>query len=176
MANSSLFDDQAYLNPHILEALPDAIIIADLEQRIQYINSAACHLLGVNRDAALGVQLKDLPGGNAVMTPQQAEKYRQSLVDTLKTYALTGNSRIPVPQPYEQTWSQAVAGDMILEYRSAAIWGTARQEVIGIVLKVKDVTTEHTANEVLASLFNDMMTPLSSIKGYAEGVGPTANA
>jgi PAS domain S-box-containing protein len=167
MDNSSLFDDEAYLNPQVLEALPAALIVADLEQRIQSINSAACQTLGITRDAAFGVRLKDLPGGADVMTPEQAEKHRQSLVNALNTYAV-GDFKIPVPAPYEQTWSNQVAGGMILKYHSAAIWDAAHQKVIGIVVEVKDVTTEHTGSEVLSSLFNEMVTPLSVIQGLAE--------
>jgi PAS domain S-box-containing protein len=167
MTHSSLFSDQGYLSPQVLEVVPNAIIVTDLEQQIRYINSAACQILGVDRDTTLAVHLKDLLGGNGVMTPQQAETYHQALANILQIHAPAEDFKIPSVRPYEQTWSPEVANGKRLKCHSAAIWSESPEEILGIVVTIEDVTTEYKADEVLNSLFNEMMTPLSSIKGFS---------
>ncbi len=147
----------------VLEALPEGMIVADIEQKIQFINSAACNLLKIDGIATLDTPLKNLPGGQELMNAEQVKDHYR----LVNFYGASYGIQVPLPKPYEAKWRNRLEDGLYIQYRSLPIWDS-EQQPMGIVLTVSDATDAYTASELLFDLFHDMLTPLSMIAGFAE--------
>ena len=56
----------------------------------------------------------------------------------------------------------------ILKFHSTPIWDSEHSQSLGAVIKVEEVTAEHTARDLLSMMFNDMATPVNFIKSCAD--------
>ena len=143
-----------------LESLPDAIVIIDAEQIVQFVNAAAKRLLRVEDKSVVGITLTDFMVKSQIFIPQLLipEKFA-------KFYESIGWS---MPDPHEQRLSGVTADGRHLEFRTTSIWINERQQRVGLIMQIQETTLEFTASNLLNSLFSEMMSPLTTIAGYAE--------
>jgi nitrogen-specific signal transduction histidine kinase len=143
-----------------LESLADAIVIIDAEQIVQFVNTAAKRLLRIEAKSTVGITLTDFMAKSQIFIPQLLipEKFA-------KLYESIGLS---VPDPHEQRLSGTTADGRQIEFRTTSIWIDERQQRIGLIIQIRETTLEFTASNLLNSLFNEIMSPLNAIAGYAD--------
>ena len=147
----------------VLEALPEGMIVADVDQKIQFINSAACSLLKIDRQATLGTTFKSLPGSQELPSAEQIEE-RRRLLDSSGT---PDGSKPPVSKPYEAIWQGRIKDYRFVQYRSWPILDV-EQQPLGIVIRVSDAPNERTVSELLSTFYDEVLKPLGFIVGYAQ--------
>lgn len=143
-----------------LESLPDAIVIIDAEQIVQFVNTAAKRLLKIEDKSTVGITLIDFMAKSQIFIPQLLipEKFA-------KLYESIGLS---IPDPHEQRLSAVTADGRRLEFRTTSIWINEKQQRIGLIIQIQEQTLEFTASNLLNSLFSEIMSPLTAIAGYAD--------
>jgi len=146
-----------------LEALPEAIIITDTQRIIRFINPVASRLFGVSSNSVVGTPLASLPSGSGFKTPEQLAEFYDR-INSLTPF----DRQIPIPPPFEQEWLGGAERNRLFRFRSTPMWGRQQQECIGIIFRVDDVTAERTSSNLLATMFNEMVTPLNFIIGCAD--------
>ncbi len=153
-------ESQSLICFRALESLPDAIVIIDAEQIIQFVNIAAKRLLKIEDKSTIGITLTDFMAKSQIFIPELLfpEKFAQF-------YESIGLS---LPDPHEQQLSVTTADGRRLEFRTTSIWINERQQRIGQIIQIQEKTLELTASELLYSLFSNMMSPLMAMAGYAD--------
>jgi two-component system phosphate regulon sensor histidine kinase PhoR len=129
------------------EALPDAVLALDREQRIEWFNPAASKLLGLTRPEAMGAHLADL-----VRTPNFAEWLRDGAAELL----------IDLPSSENADLQLSLHRIRYADQRS--------------LLVVRDVSRlmrlEQVRRDFVANVSHELRTPLTVVHGYLDMIEP----
>jgi PAS domain S-box-containing protein len=143
----------------ILEAVADGVLVTDADNRINFINSSAEHILLLQADTVLGKPLENFVGlfGAAA-----------------KTWMLTIRSWSENPTSHQpgETFAEQLSlenGRIVLVHLAAVIW---KKEFLGTVSIFRDITHEvevdRLKSEFVATVSHELRTPMTSIKGYVD--------
>lgn len=147
-------EQQGFISYATLQSLVDGIIVIDIEQVIQLISQAACRLLDVDADSILGSRFAEIPVIAGLKTSGQ-------------TIELSEDTKLP-HGPYEHKWGIGFPNGRFLRFQTRPVIDNERQQRIGTLIRIEEVTLEHTARDVLQAMFNEMHMPIKLIKGYAD--------
>jgi PAS domain S-box-containing protein len=129
----------------LLRSLADGALIADRDGMVRQANAAAATLLGLSVDALIGMQLDELPGGEALAEARGAAAGEIEL------------------------------GERTLRYSSAPLLSEdGRDNVVGALIMLNDLTGElarkRTQYDFVSRALHDVRVPLQAIGGTTEGL------
>jgi two-component system phosphate regulon sensor histidine kinase PhoR len=136
----------------ILASMAEAIMVIDNDRHVTTINAAACRLLQIPGDKALGRSTRAI--------------FRNIDIDRLVEQTLTGATTGPEEIALTRDGKKVLArysGIRLLDDQGHAF---------GAVIVLNDVThirrLENVRREFVANVSHELLTPLTSIKGYTE--------
>jgi two-component system, OmpR family, phosphate regulon sensor histidine kinase PhoR len=146
---------------HLLDALGDAFLLVDDDERIRFANAAALSLFG-------GRQLVGRPVREAFLDPRLAEALLRCLA--------TGEpvrSRVVLPRQTSPLGDQETRGINAWSIDAAPLTQTDDDHTLARVV-IRDVTAEHQLEQIrkdfVANASHELRTPLAIISGYLENL------
>lgn len=158
---------RSFLN-NIIESTRDAIFTLDRDARINFVNTAACVIFGLDANSLSGVSLPSL------LSPEDAER-------VMGVFTASGESGRSVYNMKVGLVSGGASADLLLSISPLSYYDTDNL----FVCICKDVThetkLEHDKEEFMAMLTHDLKTPLTAILGYSSlilnnDLGPVSEA
>jgi PAS domain S-box-containing protein len=143
----------------ILEAVADGVLVTDASNKINFVNSSAERILGLEAEAIRGQSLDNFAGlfGKATL----------AWTRTIRAW-----SESPAKyQPGESYAEQLTLENehVVLVHLAPVIW---QGEFLGTVSIFRDITREvevdRLKSEFVATVSHELRTPMTSIKGYAD--------
>ncbi|MDH4247979.1 MAG: PAS domain-containing protein, partial [Deltaproteobacteria bacterium] len=150
-AERALRDNQRLLQ-QILDTLPSPINLKDKDLRFLVANQAVIHDSGMSREALIGMRLSE----THILSKQAAEELEQTDAAVLRT-----GERMELPI-VPRTLS---SGKQVVEQVIKVPFRNEREEVVGVVTVVMDITQRYQAEEELRrsqSLLSQIMETLPS--------------
>ncbi len=138
----------------ILASMADAILVIDDDKQITTINTSASRLLGVPVEKAVGRSTQEI--------------LRYINIERLVDMTLAGN------EPVAEEITLIKGGEkLFLQYSGVRLYDGSGHS-FGAVMAFNDVThirrLENIRREFVANVSHELMTPLTSIKGYTETI------
>lgn len=143
----------------ILEAVADGVLVTDANNEINFINSSAERILGLQAEMTVGRSLENFVG--------LFGKTTQTWTQTIRSWSVE-------PTSYHQgdTYAEQLTlenGRVVLVHLAPVIW---RDEFLGTVSIFRDITHEvevdRLKSEFVATVSHELRTPMTSIKGYVD--------
>lgn len=138
----------------ILASMADAVLVIDNSKQIVTINTAASHLFKFPTQKAIG-------------------RTTQEVIRHINTEKLVDSTLASENIVEEEISLNRDGQKLFLQYRGARLYDTNDQS-FGAVIAFNDVThirkLELVRQEFVANVSHELMTPLTSIKGYAETI------
>ncbi|MFI5363123.1 MAG: ATP-binding protein [Elusimicrobiota bacterium] len=136
----------------LVEKLPDALIMTNMNGDVVYFNGPAMPLVG-----AVAEDVR--PGVRALFQPLSPDKWRMAVQDILKKHTQG--------QPFEVRGP----GDVVMTYRTeVSMFNDAGSGDFGVLVMLRDVTAERKLDalkeEFFQSAAHDLRAPLFAIQGY----------
>ncbi len=151
-------EENSRLLETVLGAMSDGVLLIDEGQRLLYANDAACRLLAVEREGAMGRPLWE------TARYSELERYLANLLSeqTVKPIKL----EIPRRQSVISLSASRVAAIVVPGASAGA------EACPGVVLVLQDVTEERRLEkmrrEFVSNVSHELKTPLTSIQAYTE--------
>lgn len=143
----------------ILESVADGVVVTDTDNTIDFVNSSALQILGLQRDDVLGRSIDDLAG----LFGESSAAWLQ----TIREWSLD-------PYAYEDSGAYAEQielddGRIIMVHLAPVL---LQNEFIGTVSIIRDITYEvevdRLKSEFVATVSHELRTPMTSIRGYVD--------
>lgn len=135
----------------VLRSMVEGVIAVDQDKRVLNINRAACALLGIEAQSAIGRHL--------------AEVVRNAALNDLLENTLAGEGATDTEFSLHRNEKQFIQA-------RAAILRRANNEPMGAVVVLNDVTRlkrlEQVRKDFVSNVSHELKTPLTSIKGFVE--------